>query len=491
MGELISVLISSVPSTICTAFEILSFIFGLVSSVVDFLRKLKTDPANRKQNLVSCITKIGLSCLVIFICFLLAFRFASPNALVNAVKANIEAEDYDTAIRYSNQLIKNDDSNVTAFLLRGQVYELQGKYDEAIADYDHAISLDNDNVQAYVKKGDILYYKKGDLTQALEAYENAQRLNPNDLSLINKIDEIKKTQAIEQNYQENLVGNWTGYYYANGRKNGLALEINRCEAGSISATFNFYTFPGEAATPEGSYTMEGSIASDNTFVLKGSEWINQPSGYSFLDIWGEWDQEQGRIYGKATEDAASYTIFLSRSTSIESNLDNTSPIYLSTIYVKPTDIEGIIMNNNYSTYSGSGFPDDFYARSFDTTYQDVISICSMTPMTLSYNVSSFPKDCTILKGYFAFDDLTPSNNDLSWGGGSMFQGVSTVYVYGIIGDDTQLIDQYEINVETIPTEFSFSFANFDSISIVFDYPYMNWFQEAFNKYVNILDAHFE
>ena len=115
----------------------------------------------------------------------------------------------------------------------------------------------------------------------------------------------------------------------------------------------------------------------------------------------------------------------------------------------------------------------------------------MKPMTLNYNVSSFPKDCTTLKGYVAFDDLTPANNDLTWGGGSMFQGVSTVYVYGISGDDTQLIDQFEISVEKTPTEFSFTFSNYDSISIVFDYPYMDWFQEEFNKYINVLDAHFE
>ena len=491
MGDLLFVLTSSTISTFSTVVDFFVFILSIVNGGAKFIHTLRTEPAKCKQTILSFFVKAIIVCFIFLLIILFAFRFASSDALISAVEANIEAEDYDGAIYYSNQLIKNDGNNATAFLLRGRAYELQGKYEKAIEDYNHVISLDSDNVQAYSEKGDILYYQEGNLTLALEAYENAHRLNPNDLSIINKIDDIRKTQAVEENYQNNLVGIWTGYYYSDGRKNGLTLEINRCEAGNISATFNFYTFPGETAIPEGSYTMEGSIASDDTFVLKGCQWINQPTGFRFLDIWGVWDQEQERIYGKSSENDTSYTIFLSRDTSSGSESASDGPIYLSTVYVKPTDVAGIMMNNNYSTYSGQGFPEDYYAKSFDSSYQDVISICSMKPMTLNYNVSSFPKDCTTLKGYVAFDDLTPANNDLTWGGGSMFQGVSTVYVYGITGDDTQLIDQFEISVEKTPTEFSFTFSNYDSISIVFDYPYMDWFQEEFNKYINVLDAHFE
>lgn len=407
MGNLLFVLTSSTISTASTVADFVIILLGIVNGGAKFIHELKTEPAKCKQTILSFFVKAIIVCFICILIILFAFRFASPDALISVVEANIEAEDYDGAIRYSNQLIKNDGNNATAFLLRGQTYELQGKYEKAIEDYNHVISLDSDNVQAYGKKGDILYYKEGNLTLALESYENAHRLNPNDLSFINKIDEIRKTQAVEENYQNNLVGVWTGFYYSNGRKNGLTLEINRCEAGSISAIFNFYTFPGETAVPEGSYTMEGSIASDDTFVLKGYEWINQPTGFSFLDIWGEWDQEQGRIYGKSSEDATSYTIFLTRDTSSGNDRVNEDPIYLSTVYVKPTNVAGIMMNNNYSTYSGQGFPDDFYAKSFDSSYQDVISICSMTPMTLNYNVSSFPEDCTTLKGVVTYFQAVP------------------------------------------------------------------------------------
>lgn len=177
MGDLLFVLTSSTISTASTVADFVIILLGIVNGGAKFIHELKTEPAKCKQTILSFFVKAIIVCFICILIILFAFRFASPDALISVVEANIEAEDYDGAIRYSNQLIKNDGNNATAFLLRGQTYELQGKYEKAIEDYNHVISLDSDNVQAYGKKGDILYYKEGNLTLALPHFQTSRGQN--------------------------------------------------------------------------------------------------------------------------------------------------------------------------------------------------------------------------------------------------------------------------------------------------------------------------
>ena len=62
---------------------------------------------------------------------------------------------------------------------RGFAKRQQGKLDEAIADYDMAISLNPNHAKAYNNRG-VAYRKKGDLDRAIADYNEAIRLDPKD-----------------------------------------------------------------------------------------------------------------------------------------------------------------------------------------------------------------------------------------------------------------------------------------------------------------------
>ena len=53
----------------------------------------------------------------------------------------------------------------------------QGRYEQAIEDYDQAIRLNPEDADAYYNRG-IVYYELGQLERAIEDYDEAIRLNP-------------------------------------------------------------------------------------------------------------------------------------------------------------------------------------------------------------------------------------------------------------------------------------------------------------------------
>ena len=83
-----------------------------------------------------------------------------------------------------------------------------------------------------------------------------------------------------------LVGVWEGSYTANQGETGLTLTVWE-EDGNYKATFSFYNLPGRTNAEEGSYSMTvTSNQSTRLYNLVGTKWINQPSGWVFVDLEG-------------------------------------------------------------------------------------------------------------------------------------------------------------------------------------------------------------
>jgi hypothetical protein len=94
---------------------------------------------------------------------------------------------------------------------------------------------------------------------------------------------------------ENLIGVWEGSYVANQGETGLTLTVTK-ENGSLQAVFKFYNLPGKTNAAEGSYYMNITYQ-NGKYTFKGYEWIEQPSGYVFLNLEGTVDLTGNTLRG--------------------------------------------------------------------------------------------------------------------------------------------------------------------------------------------------
>ncbi|MDR1030392.1 MAG: penicillin-binding protein activator LpoB [Treponema sp.] len=93
-------------------------------------------------------------------------------------------------------------------------------------------------------------------------------------------------QTPRQVSENDLVGVWKGSYTAGQGETALILSVYE-ERGAYLAIFDFYNLPGRSNSSEGKYYMQVSYnRSREKFYLKGTEWIERPSGYGFADLEG-------------------------------------------------------------------------------------------------------------------------------------------------------------------------------------------------------------
>jgi tetratricopeptide (TPR) repeat protein len=108
-----------------------------------------------------------------------AIRLPSSDAFdpFSSGEANRNEGRYDQAIDDYNQAIQVEPNYAAAYNNRGRSYYAQGDYDRAIADFNQAITLDPNYADAYNNRGRA-YYAKGNLDRALADYNQAITLAP-------------------------------------------------------------------------------------------------------------------------------------------------------------------------------------------------------------------------------------------------------------------------------------------------------------------------
>ena len=83
----------------------------------------------------------------------------------------------DRAIEAYSYAITLNPNNVDAYLNRGVTYGNKGDSERAMADFNRAIELNPDDAKAYISRG-WAYYKKGEIDCAIKDYTNAIELKP-------------------------------------------------------------------------------------------------------------------------------------------------------------------------------------------------------------------------------------------------------------------------------------------------------------------------
>lgn len=99
--------------------------------------------------------------------------------------------DYREAIQFYNEAIKLDPNNAILYANRAASYNGLGLYHAGTSDGQKAVDLDPSYIKGYIRLGAAL---EGNLNwnEALKVYQNALKLNPNDIAISKRIDEIKK-----------------------------------------------------------------------------------------------------------------------------------------------------------------------------------------------------------------------------------------------------------------------------------------------------------
>lgn len=91
-----------------------------------------------------------------------------------------------------------------------------------------------------------------------------------------------------------IAGVYEGWYYANQGQTGLSLTIYTDGTGE----FEFYNMPGKSNAKDGKYTVSITVSGDTVKVV-GKEWIEKPSGYSFVSLKGT--VENDNFFGQVNE----------------------------------------------------------------------------------------------------------------------------------------------------------------------------------------------
>jgi hypothetical protein len=100
-----------------------------------------------------------------------------------------------------------------------------------------------------------------------------------------------------------LVGNWEGSYTCGQGETGLKLEIEQPDAtGSAETTFTFFPLATNGTAASGSYAMRlGSSGGQLKFT--SDHWIDQPQGYSMVDLLVQGTPSKDRISGTVVDPA--------------------------------------------------------------------------------------------------------------------------------------------------------------------------------------------
>jgi len=126
-----------------------------------------------------------------------------------------------------------------------------------------------------------------------------------------QIDEIAETVS----------GTWEGTYVCGQGLTKLRLEIDAKSSNDIDAVFNFSAHSSNPSVPSGSFRMKGSYSAFNSpnipalLELKGTSWIERPSGYVTVDLRGNVFVSESRISGDVTTPGCSKFELVSQNSS--------------------------------------------------------------------------------------------------------------------------------------------------------------------------------
>ena len=103
---------------------------------------------------------------------------------------NKDKNDYELAIKDFTKMLKLF-PNAIGYRNRGILYGWIGQGELSIPDFNNAISLDQNDVEAYIHRG-IRYGANGNINQAISDWESALRIEPDNPTAKGLLDQVRK-----------------------------------------------------------------------------------------------------------------------------------------------------------------------------------------------------------------------------------------------------------------------------------------------------------
>ncbi len=129
---------------------------------------------------------VGGTAIKQILCTTIAISLAGPIQFARAevVADCAQSSDWDLQIEACTTVIQSGEQFgadlATAYRHRGNAYLGKGDFDRAIAQYDQALRVDPNHVDAYYNRGSV-YFHMGDFDRAIAEVDQVLRLNPGDI----------------------------------------------------------------------------------------------------------------------------------------------------------------------------------------------------------------------------------------------------------------------------------------------------------------------
>ena len=156
--------------------------------------------------------KFTIKVLPIVLLMIIAFSFGISNSgtyasagrsMINHLGGNsksqlreayayIVAKNYDGAAVLAGEVARDDPDNPLAYLILGLAHAHRGLTEEASASLHRAVELDPGFAMAWYNLG-VVEESRGELTLALEAYNHAHEIEPDNVSYSDGLDRMKET----------------------------------------------------------------------------------------------------------------------------------------------------------------------------------------------------------------------------------------------------------------------------------------------------------
>ena len=87
--------------------------------------------------------------------------------------------------------------------------------------------------------------------------------------------------------QESIIGTWQGLYECPQGVTGLTLTISHSAPHGLTGNFRFYATPDNSRPASGAYEVSVTFdPASKRFEVRGTRWIDEPSGYVFATLRG-------------------------------------------------------------------------------------------------------------------------------------------------------------------------------------------------------------
>ncbi|HXC35843.1 MAG TPA: tetratricopeptide repeat protein [Candidatus Acidoferrales bacterium] len=212
--------------------------------------------------------KIWSFVLALFTCALTAYSANVPQSPVSQGMAAFKREDFDGAIGYFTQAIRENTNYVGAYYFRGLSYIQKKDYDHSIADFSRAISLNTNNPDPYYFRG-MCYMNEAKYDLSLSDLNRALQLRRNitvlllrayvNLQMTNLNQSIEDYNQVIRMKPSNATG-YIGRAHDYNVQGVYGLAIMDCDSALSINLYSATAFRERADAYDGEHDFDDAIA---------------------------------------------------------------------------------------------------------------------------------------------------------------------------------------------------------------------------------------